>query len=140
MRSLLAVALLGIGVFTVFAAPVPKDKKKTVEDRILGTWKLAKTDAGVVASYTFTITFKKGGEMAFTRTYSGDDIPPSTSPGKFKTTEPDEKYKFGSIDWTVKEGNRERGEVSKILELTDDVLEFEDPDGRKEKFERVKEK
>ena len=138
MRTLLVAALVGIGVAAT-AAPVPKDRKKTVEDKIVGTWKMVKTDASVVMGYTFTITFKKGGEMAFTRSYPDNDIPPRTSPGKFKAGEPDDKNKLGTIDWTVREGDADRGEVSKILELTADVMEFEDPDGRKEKFERVKE-
>lgn len=140
MRNLLVAVLFG-GVFllTAFAAPIPKEKKKTVEEKIVGTWKLVKTDSGEVSGYTFTITFKKGGEMAFTRTYEGNDIPARTSPGKFKAGEPDDKYKLGSIDWTVKEGNSERGEVSKILKLTDEEMEFEDPDGLKESFVRVKE-
>lgn len=139
MRNMLAAVLFGATVLLpAAAAPVPKEKKKTVEEKIVGTWKLVKTDSGNVSGYTFTITFKKGGEMAFTRTYDGNDIPARTSPGKFKATEPDEKYKLGSIDWTVKEGSSERGEVSKILKLTDDEMEFEDPDGLKESFQRVK--
>lgn len=139
MRALIVAALIGSG-FPAAAAPVPKDKKKSVEDRIVGTWKMVKDSSGEVPqAYTFTITFQKGGEMAFTRSYPGNRIPPRVSPGKFKTAEPDEKNKLGSIDWTVSEpGSGERGEVSKIIELTDDVLEFEDPEGQRERFERVK--
>ena len=137
MRTLTVAALIGVGI-TAAAAPVPKDKKKTVEDKIVGTWKMVKTDAGPVTAYTFTITFKKGGEMAFTRSYPDDDLPPRTSPGKFKAGEPDDTHKLGSIDWKVTEGDVERGEVSKVLKLTDAEMEFEDPQGRKESFERVK--
>ena len=137
MRTLTVAALIGIG-FAAAAAPVPKDKKKTVEDKIAGTWKMVRTDVSPVPAYTFTITFKKGGEMAFTRSYPNDDIPPRTSPGKFKAGEPDDAHKLSTIDWTVTEGNAERGEVSKVLKLTDAEMEFEDPQGRKESFERVK--
>ena len=141
-KTLLALTGLVIGLTClapVVAAPVPKEKKKTVEDKIVGTWKLVKTENGTATGYTFTITFKAGGEMSFTRSYPGNDIPPRVSPGKFKAGEPNEMYKFGSIDWKVKEGNVERGEVSKILKLTDTEMEFEDPQGLKESFERVKE-
>lgn len=141
-KTLLTLTGLVIGfahLSPTVAAPVPKEKKKTVEEKIVGTWKLVKTDNGPASGYAFTITFKAGGEMSFTRSYPGNDIPPRVSPGKFKAGEPDEKYKLGSIDWKVKEGNAERGEVSKILKLTDTEMEFEDPEGLKESFERVKE-
>jgi hypothetical protein len=136
----LVIALVGVGALAV-AAPVPKDKRKTVEDRIAGTWKMVRdSDGERPEGYTFTITFRKGGEMDFTRAYPGDRIPPRVSPGTFKAGEPDGKHKLGSIDWKLSEaGGVERGEVSKVIELTDDVLEFEDPQGKRERFERVKE-
>lgn len=140
MRTLTAVALIGIGA-AALAAPVPKDLlRKSVTDRIAGTWKMVKNDNGPVTTYTFTITFKKGGEMAFRREYPGQGIATRVSPGKFKTSEPNKEYKLGSIDWKVTEPGGDRGEVSRILKLTDDELVFEDPEGLKEYFTRVKEK
>ena len=140
MRTLTVVALIGIGFAPAVAAPVPKDLKKSIEDKIVGVWKMVKTDTGPVTSYTFTITFKKGGDMTFTRSYPNNQIPTRVSPGKFKTGEPNDTYKLGSIDWKVTEPGGERGEVSKILKLTDTEMVFEDPEGLKETFERVKDK
>jgi len=141
MRTLFAVALVGIGSAVAVAAPVPKELlRKSVTDRILGTWKMAKNDNGPVTTYTFTITFKKAGQMTFHREYPGQGIPSRESPGKFKTGEPDKEYKLGSIDWKVQEPGGERGEVSRVIKLTADELVFEDPDGLKEYFTRVKEK
>jgi uncharacterized protein (TIGR03066 family) len=138
MRTLTAVALIGIGFAPALAAPVPKDLKKSLEDRLVGVWKMVKSDTGVISTYTFTITFKKGGDMVFTRTNENNQIPTRVSAGKFKAGEPNNEYKLGSIDWKVTEPGGERGEVSKILKLTDTEMIFEDPEGLKETFERVK--
>ncbi len=138
MRTLLLVAMLGL---PAAAAPVPKELKarKTVEARILGTWMIVKSDVGPLP-YTMTITFNKGGEMAFGYTYPNNRIPPRVSPGKFKAGEPDQTHQRGSIDWVVFEGNNQRGEVSKLLKLTATEMEFEDPQGRKDVLVRVDER
>ena len=138
MRTLLVVALF---TTATVAAPVPKELKarKSVEARILGTWLIVNTDVGPLP-YSMTITFKKGGEMAFGYTYPNNRLPPRVSPGKFKAGEPNDIYKLGSIDWVVFEGNGQRGEVSKLLKLTATEMEFEDPQGRKDVLVRVNEK
>lgn len=136
MRSLLVVALVGMG-FTATLAADPKEK--TVEAKIIGTWKLVKTDGTLPDDHTFEITYKKGGAMVFTRTPKDKDEPKQEQKGKFKTGEPDDKNKLGTIDWTIQEGENERGELSKIIKLTETELVFEDPEGVKETFERVKE-
>jgi uncharacterized protein (TIGR03066 family) len=134
---MLTMTTMLMGVVFAEAAPVPKEiKKKSFEDRLVGKWKMIASDNGV--SSNFFVVYKKGGEMEL-RYEDNSGRASTVYHGKFKAVEPDENYKLGSIDWTVKQGNRERGEVSKILELTDDILEFEDPEGVKEKFERVKE-
>lgn len=137
MRTVSTLLATFVGVAVLLAAPVPKEKKaKTVEEKVVGRWKMTGSDNGV--SSNFYIVFGKGGELEFR--YDYDTGRPSTVyPGKFKTTEPDDENKLGTIDWTVKQGAGERGEVSRILELTDDILEFVDPKGVKEKFERVRE-
>jgi len=53
--------------------------------------------------------------------------------------DPTDENKLGTIDWKIDQGGCERGELSRITELTEDVLEFKDPDGLVERFERVKE-
>jgi uncharacterized protein (TIGR03066 family) len=130
-------AVLAACVFAA-AAPVPKDKKKkTLEDKVLGKWKLIASQGEAVPTPYFYIVYKKDGEMEFRREYAGRA--PSVSKGKYKPGEPDDENKLGTIDWTVNEGGGERGELSRITELTDDVLEFKDPQGVVERFERVKE-
>ena len=112
------------------AAPVPKTKEKTTEEKLAGKWKLVKTDA-TLPNYEFVIEYKPKGELAFIRTPKEGKA--SVSEGKYKVD--GEK-----IEWTVKEGGEDRGETSKIKKLTDDRLILEDPDGLKEEFERVVEK
>jgi uncharacterized protein (TIGR03066 family) len=140
MRTILALAVLAACGLAVTAAPVPKDDKKddkkSLEDKLIGKWKMVKA-SGEAVEFDFFIVYKKGGEMEFHRG-SGDEA--EVSKGKFKTIDPDKDNKLGTIDWTVNEGGNERGEVSKINELTEDKLTFTDPEGVKEEFERVKEK
>jgi hypothetical protein len=137
MRGTFTMAVVMVFGLTAPAAPVPKAKAKTVEDKILGKWKLVASQGEAVPNSNFYVVYKKGGEMEFRREYAG--AAPSVSPGKYKTAEPTDEHKFGTIDWTVNEGGQERGELSRITELGDDVLEFKDPDGVVERFERVKE-
>jgi hypothetical protein len=140
MRGMIVpvVVAFGLTALSAVAAPVPKEKKpRTVEEKILGKWKLVASQGEGVQASTFFVVYKKGGEMEFRREYPG--APLSVSQGKFKTAEPDDENKLGTIDWTVKEGRRERGELSRITELSDDILEFKDPEGVVERFERVKE-
>ena len=136
MRVLVLSAAVLVGFTTATAAPVPKVKAKSVEEKLIGKWKMVGSDNGV--SSNFYVVYKKGGEMEF-RYEDNAGQARTVYQGKFKAGEPDDTYKLGSIDWTVKQGGGERGEVSKILEFTDDILEFVDPQGVKEKFERVKE-
>lgn len=134
----LVAAAVGLAAVAGTAAPVPKDKKaKSVEEKILGKWKLVASQGQAQPNSSFRVVYLKDGEMEFRHEYTGQA--PSVSKGKFKTAEPDDTNKFGTIDWTVKEGGGERGELSRITELSDDILEFKDPDGLVERFERVKE-
>ena len=138
MRPIPTICLVALAALTATGAPIPKEEKK-VSEKLLGEWKLVKTDAPVKPEYTFTIHFKKDGALEFHRKLPDQDEA-NISKGKYKTAEPDAKNKLGTIDWTIGEGDDARGELSKIITLTDDELVFEDPDGLKESFVRVKPK
>ena len=138
MRAACVIVAVAFGLSALPAAPVPKDaKKKTVADKIEGKWKLVASQGEATPNSTFHIVFKKDGELEFRREYPGQAA--DVSRGKYKAAEPSDEHKLGTIDWTVKESGAERGELSRITELTDDVLEFKDPEGLVERFERVKE-
>ncbi len=135
MRTLILSAAFGVllaGGLT--AAPVPKMKEKTTEEKLVGKWKLVKSD-NKLPPYEFVIDFKGKGELAFIRN------PPKGGPGGVVVSEgkytvlADEK-----VDWKVNEFGKERGETAKIKMLTADKLVLEDPAGIKEEFERVVEK
>jgi len=64
---------------------------------------------------------------------------PTVYKGTYTVGDPTDENKLGTIDWKIDQGGCERGELSRITELTEDVLEFKDPDGLVERFERVKE-
>lgn len=136
MRTMIVTAVTAAFGLMAVAAPTPKADKKTLEDQLVGKWKLVKTNDEAV-DLDFFIVYKKGGEMEFHR---GQGENAQVSKGKYTAKDPDKEYKLGSIDWTVNESGESRGEVSKILILSEDKLKFEDPQGVTEEFERVKEK
>ena len=138
MRAIPTICILAVAALTASAAPIPKDEKKKLAEQLMGEWKLVKTDAANKPEYTFTIHFKKDGALEFHRQIPDQEA--DISKGKFKTTEGDDKNKLGTIDWTIGEGDESRGEISKVLKISEDELEFEDPDGLKESFVRVKAK
>jgi len=138
MRALIACTLLCVVFPMAVAAPVPKNNKKTVEEQLLGSWKLTESAVGL-SDYVFTVTYQKGGEMTFAYESTDEDTPTMTRTGTYKTAEASEKYPLGSIDWTINEDDSSRGEISKILKLTETELKFEDPEGLRETFVRVKE-
>lgn len=133
MRAILTLGVLALFGFGATGAPVPKENKKTLPEKLLGEWRLVKSDVGVKMEYEFTIHFKKDGVLEFHRQIP--DREAFVSKGTYKTAEKAEKFPDGSIDWKMDNG---LGEVSKILKLNDDELVFEDPDGLKESFVRVK--
>ena len=135
MRTLTFAALCGVllaGGLTT-AAPVPKMKERTTEEKLVGKWKLVKTDNNLPGTYDFFIDFKGKGALSFTRVPTKGGRP-TVSDGKY-TVIGDDK-----VDWKVTENGRERGETAKIKMLTADKLVIEDPAGIKEEFERVVEK
>ena len=133
MRSPILTAVCGVLLVSgLNAAPVPKEKEKTTEEKLAGKWKLVKTDGTLDTNSEFVIEFKPKGALAFIRTPT--EGKPSVAEGKYKVVDGDK------VDWTVNEGGNERGEVSKIKVLTADKLVLEDPDGIKEEFEKVVEK
>jgi len=142
MRTILtAVFAVSLGALLMAADPPKEEKKdekkvKSLEDQLLGTWKLVKSD-GNDPEGPFQIVYKKGGVLEF---HIGEGDQTTIHKGKYKAIDPDKDNKLGTIDWTIDEGGSERGEVSKINELTADKLTFTDPQGIKEEFERVKEK
>ena len=135
MRALILTAacgaLLGTGLT---AAPVPKAKEKTTEEKLAGKWKLVKTDAALPTEFEFVVEYKPKGELAFVRTPLKGGGTASVAEGKYKVVDGDK------VEWSVAEGGAARGETSKIKVLTADKLVVEDPDGIKEEFERVVEK
>lgn len=142
MRSILAsMVAVSFGLLAIAADPPKEEKKdekkaKSLEDQLLGKWKMVKSD-GNDTEGNFHIVYKKGGVMEF-HIGTGDDA--VIHKGKYKAIDADKDNKLGTIDWTIDEGGSERGEVSKINELSADKLAFTDPQGVKEEFERVKEK
>jgi uncharacterized protein (TIGR03066 family) len=133
MRALILTAVTGVFLASgLSAAPVPKVKEKTTEEKLAGKWKLVKTDGTLPEGFEFVIDYKPKGVMEFIRTPKEGKA--TVSEGKYKVLEGDK------IEWTVNEFGNERGETSKIKTLTDTKLVLEDPDGIKEEFEKVVDK
>jgi uncharacterized protein (TIGR03066 family) len=131
MRALAALLLLAL---PVLAAPVPKAKVKTTEQKLIGKWRMVKsdTDNGVQKGYDFYVIFKEKGEFELRYEYEGD-IKPRSYLGTYKVLEGDK------IDYTVHLNGRAKTEVLTIDKLTDTEVSWTDPDKLKESLERVNE-
>ena len=138
MRAILTLSVLAILGLGATAAPAPKETKKSLVEKLSGEWRMTKSDApaGVPKGYTFTVHYLKDGVLEFHQQVP--DQEDSVQKGKYTTTDSDEKNPLGTIDWTIGEDGASRGEISKIIKLSEDELVFEDPDGVQETFVRVK--
>lgn len=136
MRFALPAVLAGLFALAATAAPVQKDKDadkvKDTEKKLLGKWKMVKSDMGVDEDSKFFIVYKEKGEMEFVREAEGEK--PMTFKGTYKVTAEDK------VEWEIDEFGNKRGEVSTVKELSDKKLIIEDPEGVKEEFEKVAEK
>ena len=134
MRGLLAVVLVMSSVVALAAAPVPKPKGNTTEQKLIGKWRMVKsdTDNGVQKGYEFYVIFKEKGEFELRYEYEGD-VKPRSYVGTYKVIDDDK------IDYTVMVGQTKKTEVLTINKLTDTEVAWTDPDKLKESLERVKE-
>lgn len=138
MRTLVAVLVLLTP--PLLAAPVPKAKKPpTLEEQLLGKWRMVASRGRAIPNSTFHIVYLKDGELQFVYETPGGG-PGTVYTGTYTAGAPDADNKLGTIDWKINQGGAERGELSRITELTEDILEFKDPEGVVERFQRVKEK
>jgi uncharacterized protein (TIGR03066 family) len=130
MRSIFLGSLVLVAVTALGAAPIPKKlKARSAAEQLLGNWVLTNKDSG----YKFTIEYKPDGEMEFRREYRNQSVKYA---GTYTIDAPSTEYPQGSITWKIKEGNRERGETSKITKLDETHLTFVDPEGLVEEFEK----
>jgi uncharacterized protein (TIGR03066 family) len=132
MRVLAALLVFAL---PVVAAPVPKAKAKTTEQKLIGKWKMVASDgtANTVAkSYEFYVVFKEKGEMELRYEYDGD-VKATSYTGTFKVLDGDK------IDYTVDVNGRKKTEVLTIDKLTDTEVSWTDPDKLTESLVRVKE-
>jgi uncharacterized protein (TIGR03066 family) len=125
-RAFIAACLVAC-VGMVSAAPPPKaPAKKTEQELIVGVWKLTETTQGNKAD--LFLWFDGKGGMAVNRkldkTGWGYDA-------RYEIKDKELPYESVSPNFTHKE-------TLKVLTLTEDVFEYEDPDGIREKFQRVK--
>ena len=144
MRFTLPAVLAGLfAVATLAAAPLfaddkkdekKEDKKAETEKKLLGKWKLVKSDQGDVGDGpAFYIVYKEKGVMEFHRD-GEEEGKPVVFKGTYKVTAEDK------VEWEIEEPSGKRGEVSTVKTLDDKKLVIEDPAGVKEEFEKVVEK
>ena len=132
MRALVALLLLAL---PVLAAPVPKAKVKSTEQKLVGKWRMVQTDGNVQNAqkgYEFYVIFKEKGEFELRYEYAGD-IKPRVYTGTYKVIGDDK------IDYSVDVGGRAKTEILTIDKLTDTEVSWTDPDKLKESLERVNE-
>lgn len=136
MRTVVVLFMLG---GAVLAAPVPKLKKPpTLEEKLLGKWRLVASRGMPVPNSTFHLVFLKGGELEFRYEQPGA-APTQVFTGIYTLGEPDDESKYGTFEWTVPQHGLVRTEKDRITELSDDTFEIIDPNGVVQRYERVKE-
>lgn len=135
MRSLFAAVVGAVVLTPALAAPVPKEIKKSAEQKLLGRWKLTKSDShpNGISGYEFFVVFKEKGVLELRYEYAGDR-PPTLYTGRYKVVDDDK------IDYTVGRGNTETGEVLVIEKLTADEVKWVDPDNKREELVRARKK
>jgi uncharacterized protein (TIGR03066 family) len=125
-RTLTAACLVAL-VGTTPAAPPPKaPAKKTEKELIVGVWKLVETTQGNKAD--LFLGFDDKGGMWVNR-----KLDKSGWGYAAKYEIKDKELPYESID-----ANFKHGETLKVLTLTEDEFEYEDPMGIREKYKRVK--
>ena len=81
MRGLLIALLMVSSVAVLFAAPVPKPKAKTTEQKLVGKWRMVNSESddgkGGLKLYDFYVIFKEKGELELRYEYDVDKVPQS---------------------------------------------------------------
>ncbi|HEY2786876.1 MAG TPA: hypothetical protein VGJ05_18085 [Fimbriiglobus sp.] len=127
LLSLTAIAIATAG----YAAPPPKDEKKSNKDKIVGTWELVKTSQGDLGGQVLHLEFTKDGKMIMNR--MNGKMKQLVYEAKYKVEgDKEDKMPYESITEGV-----DKKETLKIKKLTDKELVFEDDDGIVEEFSRV---
>lgn len=111
-----------------FAAPVPKENPKPTTEKLVGVWKLAKTDAKLPDGMEVTVEFTADGALVLRM--SIDNTTNSVSRGTFKAD-------ADKIHYTIESAGGERKETLTVKTLTADTLVLIDPDKKREEFRRV---
>jgi len=127
VRSAFAAAWLIVLGGSLPAAPPPKaPAKKTEKELIVGVWKRTETTQGDRSD--LFLWFDEKGGMAVNRK-------PDKSGWGY-----DAKYeiKDKELPYESLDPNFRHKETLKVLTLTEDTFEYEDPDGIREKYQRVK--
>jgi uncharacterized protein (TIGR03066 family) len=128
LMRLLAVCLSGLISTMLLAAPVPKDRPKTITEKLLGDWKLVSSSIGKGATTELIVTFATGGKITITQRVG--NAPPFVRSGTYKV-------EGDKIHYEITTGGQKK-ETLTIKKLTADELAFTDPDNIKEEFERAK--
>lgn len=134
MRGLIVVLSLVVCAAFASAAPVPKPLKKSTEQKLIGKWRMVRSDtdaANVKKGYEFYVIFRPKGEMELRYEYT-TGIAPRSYTGTFKVVDGDK------IDYSIDLNGRVKTEVLTIDKLTDTEVAWTDPDDLTEELERVK--
>ena len=128
MRGLLIALSLGIFAGLASAEPVPKEKEKTTAEKVVGKWRVVKSDGTEVNN--LTCEFTKDGKMIL---IFGEGEQAMKWEGKYKVVKE-------TIDYSITMGEDKKAEVLTIKKLTDKAMTTADPDGLMEEFEKIEEK
>jgi uncharacterized protein (TIGR03066 family) len=109
------------------AAPVPKAKAKTTEEKLLGTWQLVGGSQGEVPANRLHLTFLQNGKL---------QLKQNVGLRSEYLREGTYKVMNDEIHYEVTTPGFEKSEVLRIKKLTDQELSFVDPEDIREDFVR----
>jgi len=133
MRLLALLITLSLPALLV-AAPVPKEKAKTTEQKLIGKWRMPLDEATadlLPADVEYFILFKEEGEVEVRVEYDGGKKA-VTYTGAYKLTDD------LALEYTVVKGRGNLTASATIDKLTDTELVWTNSDKHQERLKRVK--
>ena len=128
MRAALGLFAVAFLVSVAPADPVKADKADATAEKVVGKWRLVKSNGTEVNNTA--VEFTKDGKMVMTLG-AGDDA--SKYVGTYKVVKE-------TIDYKIDVEGQKKAEVLKIKKIDAKAMTTEDPEGIVEEFEKVEEK
>lgn len=128
MRAALGLFVVAVAVNASPADPIKADKADATAEKVVGVWRLTKSNGTEINNTT--VEFTKDGKMVMTLG-AGEDA--AKYVGTYKVVKE-------TIDYKIDVEEQKKAEVLKIKKIDAKAMTTEDPEGVVEEFEKVEAK